>query len=155
SPVISSVGIHRNRYRLSGPHATKLIFLEIRSYPDIVQRNDFHHLLADLYVLADLNRAIADDSIHGRDHLGVAEVQFSLIEIRFPAKNIRISGSGTRPRDFDLLWSSSGGAPTGFRLFELAAGLDDHLLGSVDVGTGCFHSGRAGLCSGECLIVLL
>ena len=48
--------------RCPGFMLAQLRLLEVGGDPEVVERDDLHHLLTDLHVLTDFHRAVADDS---------------------------------------------------------------------------------------------
>src|SRR5579864_4248961 len=81
SVVLSAIRIDFNGDLLSRPHVAELRLLKVPRNPNVVKIDDLHQFLTRSDVLADFDGAVADETIHGRDDLGVLQVQFSLIQI--------------------------------------------------------------------------
>src|SRR5579859_6927265 len=77
--VFAPVSVNFDGDGLSWSHIPQLSYFEVRGDPDVVEVNDFHQLLSGSHILAYLDGAVADDSIHGSDNLGVLQVECCLI----------------------------------------------------------------------------
>lgn len=79
---------------MARPHVFKLCLFEVGRHPDIVEGNDVHEFLSDAHVLADFRSLPPNNSIHGRADHGIAEIEFSLIQLRFALKDLCIGCIG-------------------------------------------------------------
>src|SRR5882762_10203588 len=78
---VAAIGIDLYLDWLTRFHVLKLRFFEVGRHPDIVEGNDVHEFLADAHVLADFRSLPPNYSIHGRADHGIAEIEFSLIQL--------------------------------------------------------------------------
>jgi hypothetical protein len=62
-------------------HLVELCFLEVRRHPEIFEWNDRQQILPNAQVLTDIDILLAHDAVYRSDDLGVAEVQFCLIDL--------------------------------------------------------------------------
>ena len=92
--------------RLARPHVLKLSLFEVGSHPDIIQRDDIHQFLSDAYVLADFRGLLPDNSGHRRANHGIAQVQFSLIQLGLALFYLGVAGVGLGSSDGNLFWGS-------------------------------------------------
>src|SRR5271156_70163 len=79
--LAASVGIDRNDDRLVLVHLFKLGLLEICRNPDVIERDEGHHVLADADILAKLDAFAGDDAGLRGDDPGIAEIQPGLIQL--------------------------------------------------------------------------
>lgn len=76
------VSIHLDSYRLPRPHMLELRLLEIGDNPDVIERHNVEHLLADTHVLTDLHIFLSNDSRDWRANDCVVQVQVCLRKLR-------------------------------------------------------------------------
>src|SRR4029077_3472007 len=83
--VLAAVGVDFDSDTLIGAHIAELRLFEVGGDPHVVEVDDLHEFLPGRDVLADFDGAVADYAIHRRDHFGVLQVEFRLLETRFGA----------------------------------------------------------------------
>src|SRR5215475_13594825 len=81
--VITTERIDVDRNRLAGPHVLQLSFLEIRSDPDIVERNKREQTLPRLNPLAKFDRLAPNHPTDRRVYFGVAQIQLGGANVCF------------------------------------------------------------------------
>jgi hypothetical protein len=95
---------------LTGFHVLKLRFFEVGRHPDIVEGNDVHEFLSDAHVLADFGSFPPNNSVHGRADHGIAETEFSLIQLGLALIYLCLGSVGFGTDHGNLLRSSLGTA---------------------------------------------
>ncbi len=73
--------IHPDIDALTRPHTGELVFFEIRGHPNL-RRDQRHHRLSHLHVVALVDVALGDPAVLRRAHFRPAQVQFRLRELR-------------------------------------------------------------------------
>src|SRR5204862_897913 len=109
----SAVGIDFDRDRLSHTHTGELRLLEIRSDPDLFERNDRHERLARLNDLPRLDALPADDTFDWRFDDRIFEIEFGLFDGSLGLLHARLRRFGPSAGRGHLLWRCFGGPQLG------------------------------------------
>ena len=88
--VVPARRIDMNLHGLQGLHVLELGLLEVRRHPNILERNQGEQILPRRNVLIDLNALARDDAVGRRHDSGVAQVEFSLIELGLCLFHLRL-----------------------------------------------------------------
>ena len=141
---------------LSGPHVAKLVFLEVGGHPDVVQVDDLHQFLADLDILADFDRAIADDAADRSHQPRVLQIQVGLVQLGLLLLGLGLRRPGRATRVADIC---CGAVPAERKLASACSRLAwacDTICSAADgrcPGRG--YSRGAGAGRGDRLVILL
>ena len=95
--------VDRDLDRLAGMNVGELRLLVVGDDIGAVGRHHRHQLRAGLHVLADAQRAVADDAVDRRDDRGVGEIELGLVLHRLGARERRLGLRELGLQQVDLL----------------------------------------------------
>ena len=87
---LAAIGIHLDLDALARAHVLKLRFLEIRRHPNIIERHNILEFLSDAHVLSHFDTSLANNSRHGREDHGIAEVHLCLCKLSLTLQRLGI-----------------------------------------------------------------
>src|SRR6185312_5986992 len=153
--IVATGCIHFDIDWLAGLHVLELRLFEVGCDPEIVDIHQRHERLAWLDVLTNLRRAMSDDAVHRRDHLGVLQIKLRLLECSFVLGCGGLRRVGARFGYVHLARTGTSAAQIGLRLRQTRFCLGDARVGGNHVVVCALDFGCRALSCGHRSIVLL